>query len=176
MEEANWRRFGRLAVLIDAANLENSARQAGRKVHYHNLARFFREHADLRYLCFYTPAFETPAHNQFLRSLQRFGYGVISKPVKVIAASGHDAGIRKANFDVEIAVDSMAWLSEYDTLALFSGDSDFHYLIKHLQSSGKQVVVCSMRYHVARELVDSADLYLDVRSLGEGVLRRVVKP
>lgn len=175
MAEIAWKQYGRVIVLVDAANLENSARAAGLKVHYRNLARYFRQQADLHRLCFYTPKFETPQHDQFLRSLQRFGDRLVSKPVKVIGGP-HGQAVRKANFDVEIAVDAMAWVPDYDTLALFSGDSDFRYLIQQLQQWGKRAVVCSMRYHVARELVECADLYLDVRSLGKDLLRRVIKP
>jgi len=44
---------------------------------------------------------------------------------------------------------------------------------KQVQSKGKQVVVCSMRGNVARELIKSADLYVDLYKLGTDVVRKV---
>ncbi len=168
----DWNQFGRLLVLIDAANISKATQHAGFKVHYRKLARLFQRNTRLVGLRFYSAEFEAAAHQDFIRSLQRFGYKVISKPVKEIATGGPQT-LLKANFDVEIAVDAMDMLDCYDTLVLFSGDSDFAYLIRHLQSKGKQVVVCSMRGSVARELVDSADRYLDIRKLGRDIVRKV---
>jgi len=168
----DWSQCGRVLVLIDAANIGKGAQHSGFKVRYRQLARLFREQSQLVDIRFYTADFETDAHQGFLRSLQHFGYRVVSKPVKVIS-TGKSQVIRKANFDVEMAVDAMEILSCYDTLVLFSGDSDFAYLVRHLQSKGKRVVVCSMRGNVARELIKSTDQYVDLYELGADVVRKM---
>ena len=72
---------------------------------------------------------------------------------------------------MELTIDALEWLADYDTLVLFSGDSDFNALLKHVKVAGKQAVVCSMRYHVARELIESADFYLDVRKIEGDILK-----
>lgn len=171
MTAIDWSRFGRLLVLIDAANIGKATQHAGFKAHYRRLARLFQRQSQLVGLRFYSAEFETTAHHDFIRSMQRFGYHVTSKPVKEIAISGSQT-LLKANFDVEIAVNAMEMLDCYDTLVLFSGDSDFAYLIRHLQSKGKQIIVCSMRGSVARELVESADRYLDIHKLGRDIVRK----
>jgi len=85
----------------------------------------------------------------------------VTKPPKVIHDKTGD--YQKANFDVEIAVDAMRWQDTYNTLILFSGDSDFDYLLQNLRQAGKRAVVCSTRHHVSRELLAVADMYLDLR-------------
>jgi len=167
----DWSQYRHVLVLIDAANISKAAQHSGFKVHYRKLARLFRRGTRLVGLRFYSAEFETEAHRDFIRSLQRFGYQVVSKPVKEIR-TGKARVIRKANFDVEMAVDAMEMLDSYDTLVLFSGDSDFAYLVRHLQSKGKQVVVCSMRGSVSRELIGSAGRYLDIRKLGWDIVRK----
>ena len=49
--------------------------------------------------------------------------------------------IPKCNFDVEMAVDAMRFKDDYDTIALFSSDSDFSYLISFLRQKGKKIIL-----------------------------------
>ena len=50
-------------------------------------------------------------------------------------------------------------------MVLFSGDSDFDYLIKKLRMEGKRAVVISTKYHISRELIASCNKYLDLKKL-----------
>ena len=72
---------------------------------------------------------------------------------------------RKANFDVEIALDAREFVNSYDTLVLFSGDSDFDYLVKMLRERGKRVIVVSSRHHISKELIKSCNKYIDLKKL-----------
>ena len=64
-------------------------------------------------------------------------FKLITKPLKEYIDHIPETPHRKANFDVEIAVDSTFLLNSFDTLILFSGDCDFEYLIKFLRGLGK---------------------------------------
>lgn len=77
---------------------------------------------------------DTDNQDQFFTFLKRNGFTLITKPLKIIKKENVDKGdIRKANFDVEIAVDSMEMQSSFDTFVLFSGDSDFDCLLKKIE-------------------------------------------
>ncbi|MBI4770359.1 MAG: NYN domain-containing protein [Chloroflexi bacterium] len=165
----DWKSYGRVLVLIDTANLSKGAETAGKRVNYRNLARFFRRNAAALRQVVYIADFGTPGHAAFLGALKRYGFQVVAKPVKLIAPS-RVAAEQKANFDVEITLNAMEWLDEYDTLVLFSGDSDFTALVRTLQARGKRVTVCAFQHTVAREMRAVADLYVDVFRLGEGIL------
>ena len=52
-----------------------------------------------------------------------------------------------------------------------SGDSDFHALVKYLQSNNKKVVVMSSKGHVSFELLKAADKYINFNSLRDLVER-----
>ena len=66
----------------------------------------------------------------------------------------------------------MKMIEEFKTLVLFSGDSDFDYLIKILKSRGKRVVVISTKYHISKELIESGDKYIDLKKLRGKIERK----
>lgn len=212
---------GRVAVYIDAANLEKSVQELrttppfyigkGKTwradktkwtVDYIKLHQFFKKHTDLAGISFYSATFGTLSHNKFLAFLQHNGYRLVTKPLKYI--SDHKAIIvrkckycgqknemtisfkcsnckrqndvpveRKANFDVEISVDAVSWLKNYDVFLLFSGDSDFAYLASYLKKKKKKVIVLSRRGHIANELRKSVnvDFYQDIYGLKKDFLQ-----
>lgn len=183
---------GRVAAFVDAANLEKSVADLGTvlpnlkkipkgfrwkssskgswNVDYKKLHKFFTSRSTLVSLSFYTARFNTESHDKFLVFLKKEGFRLVTKPIKEIVA--YDGKHRKANFDVEIAVDAVSWLRHYDTLVLMSGDSDFAYLLHWLKKRKKQTVVISRRGHISRELISVADRYLDIYKLKELVLRQ----
>lgn len=54
---------------------------------------------------------------------------------------GYYLEIPKCNFDVEMAVDILKCADYYDTVALFSSDSDFVYLLNYIRNKGKNVIL-----------------------------------
>lgn len=164
---------GRVFVFVDAANLEKSVQDLGWRVNYRKLRAYFRNNTDLRSVRFYSVSFGNAPHNDFLDSLRAKGYRVVTKPLKIIKDDSEpDGEIRKADFDVEIAVDAIDKLNEYDTMILFSGDSDFDYLVKVLRQKGKKAVVFSTKHHIAKELIRSCDKYIDLKRLKADIARK----
>lgn len=173
---------GHTAVFIDAANIERSLADLGTepprirrlpkgfvwksfpkgywRVDYKKLFQFFKENSKLASISFYSARFNTKSHNNFLTFLKKTGYRLVTKPIKEINAE--EGARRKANFDVEISVDAIAWMRNYDTFVLFSGDSDFAYLVRFLRRKGKRAIVISQRGHVSKELVKAPDFYRDI--------------
>lgn len=160
----------RVAVFIDAANLAKSVEDLGYSVSFRRLKRYLTTYGQIVYLGYYSAEFSQPNHKNFLTFLGYRGYKVITKPIKVIFDRVKQRHVRKANFDVEIAVDAMQRLDTFDLCVLFSGDSDFDYLLKAIRKQGKRAIVISTRYHIARELIASADWYLDLRKIKHEIL------
>jgi len=169
----NWADLGRVLVLIDAANLEQSVKSLKWWIDYRKLYRFFQSRTQLIGIRHYCPHFNDTGQNNFFTVLKKAGYKLITKPLKIITEIDKVKGdIRKANFDVEIASDAITLLQDYDTLILFSGDSDFDYLIKRLRQKEKKVVIISSRYHISRELIESSNRYIDIKKLKPEIERR----
>lgn len=70
--------------------------------------------------------------------------------------------IPKSNFDVEISVDAIRLLEQYDTFCLFSGDSDFTYLARFLKKNKKKFIVVASG-QVFHTLAELADLYINAQ-------------
>jgi uncharacterized LabA/DUF88 family protein len=85
------------------------------------------------------------------------------KEIKTYDEAGKFIAIlNKCNFDVEIAMDLLKKIEKYDTVFLWSGDSDFDKLLKHLQSKKKKIITACARDFVSKELYDGSDLYIPV--------------
>ena len=154
---------GKVFVCIDAANLERSLKNLEWHVDYCLLKRLF-ERNQMYQIRYYCADHKTANQGTFFSFLRRMGYVLVTKPLKVIS-DVEQGDVRKANFDVEIAVDSMRMISHYDTLVLFSGDSDFCALLKYLRRSGKHIVVISTRHHVSRELIHVSNKFVNIKKL-----------
>lgn len=161
-QKIHWPALGRIFLVIDAANLVKSVMAFGMKVNNKKLLRFFQSHNTLIEAQYYTADIEGKRFSDFHASLERYGYRVTTKPLKKIFDRANKKYIAKANFDVEIAVDVMERIHQFDTLILFSGDSDFNYLVVRLRHKGKRVLVFSTKYHIARELIASCTKYFDI--------------
>lgn len=175
---------GRVAIYIDAANLEKSVADLGTRppsirklgknfvwkalpkgysrIDYKKLYKFFQSNTKLASISFYSARFGTRSHDDFLTVLKAIGYRLITKPIKEINTV--EGSQRKANFDVEISVDAVGWIRNYDNFVLFSGDSDFAYLLKFIKRRKKRVMVISERGHVSKELLKATDIYQDLHT------------
>lgn len=165
------RELQKVAVFIDAANLEKSLQDLGWKMDYKKLKRVLSGSNQLVYLGYYSVSFDKSDHQDFLKSLMRKDYSLVIKPLKIIRGP-QNTKVRKANFDVEIATDASLKIKEYQTFILFSGDSDFDYLVKEIRKRGIKTIVVSTKYHVSKELVYSAHRYIDLKKLKSLVRRQ----
>jgi len=147
---------GRTAVFIDAANIFYSEQTLGWRIDYERLADYLRKELSLTGLYYYTGIIEkNEKQRAFLHKLESFGYAVTAKEVKFIRL--HSGSFTsKGSLDVELALDAYMRHDQYDSLVLFSGDSDFAYLLDVLKKKGKRVVVVSTRGHISKELISRA--------------------
>ena len=98
----------------------------------------------------------------FLLWMRRNGFRVIQKQLKTF----YD-GTRKANLDVEIAVDMLSLAGRYDTAVLVSGDEDFVYAVNAVAYKGCRVEVAGFRSNTAPRLIDVADFFIDLGDIGD---------
>jgi len=71
----------------------------------------------------------------------------------------------KCNFDVEMTMTMIQKIEKYDTVMLFSGDSDFGGLLGYLKSKGKKVIIVCIRNRMSRELESVADKFIPAETL-----------
>jgi len=109
---------------------------------------------------------------KYLSYLRRLNIKTITKPLKII--QDQTGGIiYKSNCDIEIAVDALLDANNFDILVLFSGDSDFVYLVKTLQKQfQKQIYVFSSRRTISWEIKLSANKFWFLEDLKKEIKRR----
>lgn len=78
------------------------------------------------------------------------------KPVGRVFNEALSKFIHKCNFDVEITVDALGMISDYETFILGSGDGDFVKLVKYLKGKQKRVIVLSWGDRINSHLKKSA--------------------
>ncbi|MCS6959763.1 MAG: NYN domain-containing protein [Pseudanabaenaceae cyanobacterium SKYGB_i_bin29] len=156
---------GRIAIFIDGSNLFYAALQLGIEIDYTKLLRRLTGNSRLLRAFFYTGVDRTNEKQQgFLLWMRRNGYRVISKELVQLPD-----GSKKANLDVEIAVDMMALIGSYDTAVLVSGDGDLAYAVDAASYRGVRVEVVSLRSMTSDHLINVADRYIDLESIRDDI-------
>ena len=165
-------RMGRAAVFIDGANLFFTQRHLGWQIDFSRLMAFFMSGYTSVQANYYVPASEPVSEENaaFTRVLTAHGYRITSKSVKKIVNKETGVIVMKGNLDVELVVDALIDVDQYDTFILFSGDSDFIPLLRALKAKGKEVIVYSTQGLSARELLAEPDIvYGDIAVLKERI-------
>jgi uncharacterized LabA/DUF88 family protein len=154
---------GRVAVFIDGNNLFHAARFHNIDIDYNKLLRLLLGDGRLLRAFFYTGVDAGAERQQgFLLWMRRNGFRVVQKELKTF----YD-GTRKANLDVEIAVDMLSLAGRYDTAVLVSGDEDFVYALNAVAYKGCRVEVAGFRSNTAPRLIDVADFFIDLGDIAE---------
>lgn len=100
---------------------------------------------------------------------KRCGFEVKTKEVKAIPQYSEEGKLvgrlSKCNFDVEITMTLLTKIDKYDSVMLFSGDSDFGSLMSYLKNNGKQIIVICTRNRMSSELEKVANTFISAETL-----------
>ena len=149
---------GRIAIFIDGSNLFYAALQLGIEIDYTRLLSRLTSGSKLFRAFFYTGVDRANEKQQgFLLWMRRNGYRVIAKDLVQLPD-----GSKKANLDVEIAVDMLTLSDCYDTAVLVSGDGDLAYAVDAASYKGVRIEVISLRSMTSDTLINVSDRYIDL--------------
>ena len=163
---------GRVAIFIDGSNLFYAALQLGIEIDYTKLLCKLTAGSRLLRSFFYTGVDKSNEKQQgFLLWMRRNGYRVIAKDLVQLPD-----GSKKANLDVEIAVDMMALVGSYDTAILVSGDGDLAYAVDAVSYRGVRVEVVSLRAMTSDSLINVSDRYIDLDHIKEEIQKNPRHP
>jgi uncharacterized LabA/DUF88 family protein len=156
---------GRVAIFIDGSNLFYAALQLGMEIDYTKLLHRLTGGSRLLRAFFYTGVDRTNEKQQgFLLWMRRNGYRVIAKDLVQLPD-----GSKKANLDVEIAVDLMALVGSYDTAVIVSGDGDLAYAADAVSYRGARIEVVSLRSMTSDSLINVSDRYIDLEQIKDEI-------
>jgi uncharacterized LabA/DUF88 family protein len=151
----------RIAIFIDGSNLFYAALQLGIEIDYAKLLSYLTGGRRLLRAYFYTGVDPSNEKQQgFLLWMRRNGYRVITKDLIQLPD-----GSKKANLDVEIAIDMITLASHCESIVLLSGDGDLTYALDSISYKGVQVEVVSLRSMTSDTLINVADRYTDLHTI-----------
>lgn len=149
----------RVGIFIDTQNLYHSAKNLYHsKVNFGNIVKDVLDGRTLIRAMAYVATTEGGEEKAFFGALEKAGIETRTKPLQIFLG-----GAKKADADVDLAMDAVKMAPKLDTIILCSGDGDFVSLVEYLQNThGCQVEVVSFRKSSSSRLVESADDFFDL--------------
>ena len=148
----------RVGVFIDVQNLYHSARHLyNARVNFREVMKSAVAGRQLVRAIAYVISTESGEEKSFFEALTKLGIETKEKELQVFFG-----GMKKADWDVGIAVDALRLAPFLDAVVLCSGDGDFMPLIEQLQSMGKQVEVVTFSRSASAKVKEAADDFVDL--------------
>jgi uncharacterized LabA/DUF88 family protein len=149
----------RVGIFIDTANIYHSAKNLyKRKVNFGAVIKEALAGRKLVRCIAYVITSESGEEKNFFNALTKLGIETRTKDLQVFAG-----GMKKGDWDVGVAVDTIKMAPKLDAIVLIAGDGDFVPLIQYLQSQSMvQVEVVSFGKSTSSRLKEVADDFLDL--------------
>jgi len=149
----------RVGVFIDAQNMYHSAKNLYKaRV---NFKRILDEAVGSRKLIrafIYVIRTESGEEKAFFEALKKGGFEIKEKDLQIFPG-----GMKKADWDVGMAVDSIRLSDKIDVAILVTGDGDFIPLVEYLRiAEGLKVEVVSFGRSTSSKLKESVDVFMDL--------------
>lgn len=163
----------RIAVFLDVQNLYYSARDVfNRKVNFESvLYKVLNDRVLVRAIA-YLVKLQGVDQKGFINTLRHIGYQVKAKEPKIFKRLDEQGNLWtsiKADWDMGIAMDAISMADKIDVAVLTSGDGDFVELVKYLHTKGVKVEVAAFKQTTAKELIETADEFIDLTIFGEDI-------
>lgn len=157
-------------IYIDGANLFYTQKQIGWNISWIKVKKYLSKNSQIIEIRYYTGVKKNDIKmSNYLNYLDKIGITTITKPIKIIKTS--NGNVFKSNFDVEMTTDILLDRILIDKIILFTGDSDFNYLIKKLKDLGKYIVIYSSRKMLSWELKLNASQYIFLEDIKNEIQR-----
>jgi len=149
----------RVGVLIDVQNMYHSAKNLynGARVNFREILKTATAGRKLIRAIGYVVTTESGEETAFLGALEKAGIEVRSKELQIFAG-----GMKKADWDVGLAVDAFELSRKLDSIVLVTGDGDFVPLVEYLKAQGQQVEVIAFEKSASSKLKEVADDFTDL--------------
>lgn len=148
----------RVGVLIDVQNMYHSAKNLyGARVNFKEVMKTAVAGRKLIRAIAYVIRTETGEEKAFFEALTKIGIEVKMKDLQVFYG-----GLKKADWDVGMAVDAIRLLPLLDVIVLISGDGDFCPLMEYLKNEGRQVEAMAFGKSASAKLKELADDFIDL--------------
>ncbi len=151
----------RVGVFVDAQNMYHSARNLYHaKVNFKKMLEAAVGNRQLIRAFIYVIRTETGEEKAFVEALEKSGYEIKEKDLQIFPG-----GMKKADWDVGMAVDAIILADKIDVAVLVTGDGDFIPLVEYLRiSQGLKVEVLSFGKSTSSKLKEVVDVFTDMEA------------
>ncbi|OGZ41840.1 MAG: hypothetical protein A3C80_04010 [Candidatus Ryanbacteria bacterium RIFCSPHIGHO2_02_FULL_45_43] len=161
----------RVAFFIDAQNMYHSARSLyNARVNFKEVLKSAVAGRKLIRAFGYVVRTKTGEERAFFDALVKLGIETRVRDLQEFLG-----GVKKADWDVGIAVDAIRTAEIVDTIILASGDGDFIPLLEYIKNQGRRVEVIAFGRSASGKLKEMADEFIDLDSAPEKYLLRKEK-
>ena len=148
----------RVAVFIDVQNLYHSARAIyQRRVNFKELLAIAVSDRQLIRAFAYVVRTKTGEEKAFFDALTKLGIEIRGKDLQE-----YYGGMKKADWDVGIAVDAIKTSGIVDVVVVASGDGDYVPLVEYLKNQGRRVEVMAFGKSTSSKLKEVTDEFIDL--------------
>ncbi|HQO27469.1 MAG TPA: NYN domain-containing protein [Candidatus Pacearchaeota archaeon] len=148
----------RVGVFIDVQNLYHTAKNIYKtRVDFGQILKEAIDGRKLIRAFAYVIRTKGGEEKAFFDALSQLGIETRVKDLKEFYS-----GVKKANWDVGLAVDAIRVGPGVDVVVIVSGDGDFAPLVEYLKNRGKRVEVVAFGKTTAQELIEVADEFINL--------------
>ncbi|MDI6717610.1 MAG: NYN domain-containing protein [Patescibacteria group bacterium] len=164
----------RIGIFIDVQNLYHSAKNFYHaKINYRELVKVLIANRQLIRALGYVVKSETlgseeKGEQSFFGALEKAGIDLRIKDLQIFPG-----GMKKADWDVGMAVDAIRMSEFLDVVILVTGDGDFMPLLDYLKwGKGRIVEVAAFGRNTSARLKESADVFIDLGEMPRMLLKK----
>ncbi len=159
----------RIGVFVDAQNMYHSAKNLyGAKVNFKEVLNVAVSGRVLIRAITYVISTETGEERSFFEAMEKLGFEVKEKDLQIFAG-----GVKKADWDVGLAVDTIKLADKLDVIVIVSGDGDYEPLVQYLKiNKGCRVEIVAFGESTSGKLIEAADDFTDLSEKKERFLIR----
>ena len=164
------RKDQRVGIFIDIQNLYHSSKNLYHaRVNYKELMKELVAGRQLIIATAYVVKSETAkGEAEFFDALVKAGLELRSKDLQIYAG-----GMKKADWDVGMAVDAIRMSDLIDVVILVTGDGDFIPLVEYLKwGNGRTVEVAAFGRSASGKIKEAADEFIDLEKLPKVLLKK----
>jgi uncharacterized LabA/DUF88 family protein len=149
----------RVGVFVDTANMYHSAKNLHKaNVNFGEVLEAVVAGRKLVRAIAYVIRSSSEEENTFFDALDKQGFEVKQKDLQVFAS-----GMKKADWDVGLAVDTIKFADRLDSVVIVSGDGDYTPLVTYLkENKGCLVEVAAFEETTSGRLKEVADDFLNL--------------
>ena len=159
----------RVGVFVDVQNMYHSGKNLySANVNFDKILNAAVSDRQLIRAIAYVICSNTSEEQAFFETISKYGFELKVKDLQIFPG-----GMKKADWDVGMAVDAIKLADKLDVVVLVTGDGDFIPLVQYLkENKGCRVELLSFKRTTSSKLIKEVDDFLDLGGRGSDFLIR----